>query len=149
MARPAHEQPTPSELALLKILWDRGKPCSVREVMDSLNAEANEPRAYTTVMSLLTVMADKGLLTRTPLGRAFLYEPARPRERTLKALVGETLDRAFNGSASLLVAHLLDQSKPTIDELSQIRALLDEYEQRSAPEGGQGCRPSRSKRSPR
>ncbi len=67
MPRPRHEHPTPGELEVLKILWDRG-PSTVRQVMDVLNETRR--RAYTSVMSLLSVMTDKGLLTRQPKGRA-------------------------------------------------------------------------------
>jgi len=149
MARPRHEQPTPAELEILKILWDRGKPASVRDVFDVVNHDAELRRAYTSVMSLLNVMTDKGLLRRAPLGRAFLYEPVLPREHTLRSMLGETLARVYNGSASLLVAHLLDQSHPSGEELKQIRVLLDDYQHRSSgasQEGGIACKPSRSKR---
>jgi predicted transcriptional regulator len=147
MPRPRHEQPTPGELEILKILWNRGEPTSVRDVLDSVNDDAKPRRAYTSVMSLLNVMTDKGLLRRFPQGRAFLYEPVSPREQTLRSLLGETLKRVYNGSASLLVAHLLEQSHPSGDELDQIRALLDQYQDRNpaaAKEGGRRCTPLRS-----
>ncbi len=150
MARPRHEQPTPAELEILKILWDRGEPASVRDVFEVVNHHAEPPRAYTSVMSLLNVMTDKGQLRRAPFGRAFLYEPVSPREQTLRSMLGETLERVYNGSASLLVAHLLDQSHPSGDELKQIRSLLDDYQHRSssaAKKGAIGCKPTRSKRS--
>jgi BlaI family transcriptional regulator, penicillinase repressor len=150
MARPRHEQPTPAELEVLKILWDREGPSSVRDVLEVVNRLVDPPRAYTSVMSLLNVMTDKGLLRRSPHGRAFLYEPVSPREQTLRSLLGETLERVYDGSASLLVAHLLDRSRPSADELDQIRALLDAYQDRrsdSPEKGGIPCRPSRPKRS--
>ncbi len=150
MARPRHEQPTPAELEVLKILWDREGPSSVRDVLEVVNLQADPPRAYTSVMSLLNVMTDKGLLRRSPQGRAFLYEPVLPREQTLRSLLGETLERVYSGSASLLVAHLLDQSHPSADELDQIRSLLDAYQDRraDAPEkGGDICIRSRTRRS--
>ncbi|QEH37536.1 Transcriptional regulator BlaI [Aquisphaera giovannonii] len=150
MARPKAEQPTPGELEILKVLWERGSPATVRDVMDILNGRQEPARAYTSVMSLMNVMAEKGLLRRSPHGRAFLYEPATPRDRTLRSLLGETLERAYEGSASLLVAHLLDQSAPTAEELGRIRSLLDEYESRSSEEpqqGGAPCRRPRTKRS--
>ena len=103
MARPRAEQPTPAELDLLKVFWERQSPATVRDVLDVVNRQARTPRAYTTVMSLLNVMTEKGLLRRSPQGRAFVYEPASPRERTLRSLLGETLRRAYDGSASLLV----------------------------------------------
>ncbi len=72
------------------------------------------------------------------------------REQTLRSLLGETLERVYSGSASLLVAHLLDQSRPSADELDQIRSLLDAYQDRRANEpekGGDRCNRSRTKRS--
>jgi predicted transcriptional regulator len=125
MARPREEQPTAGELEVLKVLWDRG-PGTVRDVMDVLNE--SRPRAYTSVMSLLNVMTDKGLLVREPQGRAFVYRPKTDRGRTLKRMVGDLLGRAFEGQASQLVAHLLDQSKPTSAELNEIRKAIEEYQ---------------------
>ena len=150
MARPRHEQPTPAELEILKILWDRGEPASVRDVFEVVNQDADPPRAYTSVMSLLNVMTDKGLVHREPHGRAFLYAPVSPREQTLRSMLGETLKRVYNGSASLLVAHLLDQSHPSGDELKQIRSLLDDYQhRRSARTQKEGSDANRRDRSAR
>jgi predicted transcriptional regulator len=125
MARPKEEQPTAGELEVLKVLWDRG-PATVRDVMDVLNE--SRPRAYTSVMSLLNVMTDKGLLVREPQGRAFVYRPRTERGKTLKRMVGDLLGRAFEGQASQLVAHLLDQSKPTSEELNEIRRAIEQYQ---------------------
>ncbi|MFG0296741.1 MAG: BlaI/MecI/CopY family transcriptional regulator, partial [Maioricimonas sp. JB045] len=71
MARPASEQPTPAELEVLKILWEIG-PATVRDVLSEFERR-NDRRAYTTIMSLMSVMADKGLLERSPKGRAYIY----------------------------------------------------------------------------
>jgi predicted transcriptional regulator len=150
MVRPRSEQPTPAELEILKLLWERDGPAAVRDVLEVVNRQADPPRAYTTVMSLMNVMTEKGLLRRSPQGRAFVYEPAVPREQTLRSLLGETLERAYDGSARLLVAHLLDQSAPSAAELDQIRSLLDDYESRrpaETKEGGARCTRSCSKRS--
>ncbi|SIO61980.1 Predicted transcriptional regulator [Singulisphaera sp. GP187] len=150
MARPRAEQPTPAELEILKTLWERNAPATVRDILEVVNQQSESPRAYTSVMSLMNVMTEKGLLRRSPQGRAFLYEPVLPREQTLRSLLSETLERAYSGSASLLVAHLLDQSTPSADELDQIRSLLDGYEDRRASEtkeGGDPCKRSRPKRS--
>src|SRR6185295_7900516 len=123
MSRPKEEQPTAGELEVLKVLWDRG-PSTVREVMDVQHDE--RPRAYTSVMSLLNVMTDKGLVVRQPQGRAFVYRPKSDRERTLRRMVGDLLGRAFEGSTSQLVAHLHDQSKPTPAELAEIRQAIEQ-----------------------
>jgi BlaI family penicillinase repressor len=125
MARPKEDQPTPAELEVLKVLWDQG-PSTVRDVMDVLNRRRR--RAYTSVMSLLNVMTDKGLLSRKPQGRAFLYQAKAPREKTLGGMVDDLLGRVFEGSASALVARLLDQSSPTAAELEEIRRTIDEYQ---------------------
>jgi len=130
MARPKEEQPTAGELEVLKVLWDRG-PSTVREVMDVLNAA--RPRAYTSVMSLLNVMTEKRLVVREPQGRAFVYRPRNDRRRTLRRMVGDLLGRAFEGSTSQLVAHLLDQTKPTAEELEEIRRTIEQYQQQRGP----------------
>ncbi len=146
MVRPRQTQPTPAELEVLKQLWDLGRPASAREMLKRINQGLREPRAYTTVMSLLNVMTEKGHLLRTAQGRAFYYSPLRPREYTLQNLLGETLNRVYDGSASLLVAHLLDQSHPDRQELDQIQELLDAYrKQKTDPSNqekdGHGCSP--------
>lgn len=121
------ETPTKAEFEILKILWDSGGPMRVREVLELMNREAESPRAYTTVMTLMNIMADKGLLQREPDGKAFRYLPARPRERTLKNMLADTLSRVFDGSATALVAQLLDNAKPSPDELKEIRKLIEDY----------------------
>lgn len=126
MARPKTLHPTPAELELLKLLWEQG-PLTVREALERLEG-SGPPRAYTSLMSLMNVMADKGLLERIPEGRAFRYRPAVERAKTLGGLVGDVWQRAFEGSASALVAHLLDQAQPTPGELDEIRKLLAQYE---------------------
>ncbi|MBC8874227.1 MAG: BlaI/MecI/CopY family transcriptional regulator [Planctomycetes bacterium] len=121
MARPRSESPTPAELEILQIIWERG-PCTVGEAMELLDHDP--PRAYTSVMSLMSVMSDKGLLERTPRGRAFVYAAKAPRDRTLKRMVGDLLERAFNGSASALVTNLLDGANPSDEELDEIRDII-------------------------
>jgi predicted transcriptional regulator len=125
MPRPKQPHPTPGELEVLDILW-RQSPLSVREVMEILNRR--RPRAYTSVMSLLGVMTDKGLLTRKPAGRAFVYAPKAGRQKTMRRMIGDLLGRAFDGSASLLVAHLLEEAHPTSEELAEIRRTIAAYE---------------------
>ncbi len=124
MPRPKYEHPTPGELEVLDVLW-RQHPLSVREVMQVLNSR--RPRAYTSVMSLLSVMTDKGLVTRKPRGRAFVYSPKAGRQKTMRRMLGDLLGRAFEGSASLLVAHLLEEANPTGEELAEIRRAIADY----------------------
>jgi BlaI family transcriptional regulator, penicillinase repressor len=124
MARPKNEQPTPAELEVLQLLWESG-PMTVREVMEHLK-ETRE-RAYTSVMSLLNVMADKQLVERSAKGRAFVYAAANPRDATLGEMINDFLSRAFDGSAKALVTQLLDQSSPDEAELKEIKKVIDQY----------------------
>jgi BlaI family transcriptional regulator, penicillinase repressor len=129
MARPKAPHPTPAELEILKLLWQTG-PRTVREVLDDLN-QSGPVRAYTSVMSLLNVMADKGLLDRESEGRAFRYRAKVERRQTLNDLIGDVWQRAFAGSTSAVVAHLLDQAQPTPTELAEIRRTLEQFEPRA------------------
>jgi BlaI family penicillinase repressor len=122
MSRPKSPYPTAAELEVLHVLWARG-PSTVREVMASLPKE----RAYTSVMSLLNVMTDKNLVTRAPEARAFRYTARYRPDQTQKTIVKDLLDRVFQGSASTLVARLLEQSRPTRQELDAIHRLIMDY----------------------
>lgn len=124
MPRPRHEHPTPAELEVLKILWDQG-PSTGRQIMDVLNHE--HPRAYTSVMSLLGVMTDKGLLKRRPKGRGFVYECRVNQEKTVGQMLRDLLSRAFQGSAACLVESLLDHSNPSPEELAEIHKAIAQY----------------------
>jgi len=133
MPRPASEQPTPGELEILKILWDLG-PATVRQVREQLNRQDRRQRAYTSVMSLMNVMTDKGWLTRSAQGRAFLYQAAVDRQQTLGQAVGDLLGRVFDGAASSLVAHLLEQHSVSDQELAAIRRTIRDYQKRQSLE---------------
>jgi BlaI family transcriptional regulator, penicillinase repressor len=126
MARPKQQYPTPGELAVLKILWERG-PSTVRQVLEVLNKRRK--RHYTSVMSLLNVMTEKRQLKRRPQGRAFLYEAALDRQRTLGRIADDVLGRVFEGSASALMAYLLGNEKTSSDELEQIQKLIEQHRQ--------------------
>ena len=124
MARPRYENPTPAELEVLQVIWDRG-PSTVREVMTVLNRQ--RPRAYTSVMSLMTVMAEKGLLNQEPKGRAFIYSAKVSRDKTQSSMLSDLLNRAFDGSANALVAHLLQQAEPNSEELDEIHKTITRF----------------------
>lgn len=124
MPRPRSEHPTPGELDVLNILWDRG-PCTAREVWTVLNERRK--RHYTSVNSLLNTMADKGLLTRYCDRRAFLYEANIAREKTQGQLVQDLVGRAFEGSPSGLVLQVLDNCDPSPEEMDEIAKMIREY----------------------
>ena len=118
-------RPTDSELSILRVLWDRGAS-TVREVQEVLNAE--RPTGYTTVLKLMQIMTDKGLLVRDESQRTHVYRPRVPAEKTRQQLVSDLLERAFEGSADQLVLHALSAKQVSPEELAQIRQLLDEIE---------------------
>lgn len=119
--------PTDAELAILRILWQRGAS-SVREVFVELNATRSEPLAYTTVLRFLQIMTGKRLVVRDDGERGHVYSPAIPAERTKKQMVRDLMDRAFGGSAHELVLQALGAGKVSAAELRDIRKLLNELE---------------------
>jgi len=123
-----HDQPprpTDAELEILTVLWSRG-PSTVRDVHEALTTR--KPAQYTTVLKLLQIMAEKGLVERDEEQRAHIYRPSRPREWTQKQLAGDLLQRGFDGSAARLMQGALSARKASKDELAQLRRLLDDYE---------------------
>lgn len=126
MAKNSLPRPTDAEIEILRVLWQRG-PCTVREVQDTLN-EA-KPTGYTTVLKLMQIMTDKGLVRRDERQRAHVYEARLAQEQTQQQMVSDLLERVFNGSASNLVMQALATSKTTSsEELTEIRRMLDEFE---------------------
>jgi predicted transcriptional regulator len=121
----AHPRPTDGELEILRVLWERG-PSTVREVHEALGDSRRI--GYTTVLKLLQIMTEKGLVRRDETERAHVYEARAPREETENLLVGDLLDRAFAGSASALVLRALSAKKASAQDLVKIRKLLDELE---------------------
>ncbi|QEG35054.1 BlaI/MecI/CopY family transcriptional regulator [Bythopirellula goksoeyrii] len=122
-------QPTDRELEALKVLWEHDE-ATVREICDSLNA-SGEDLAYTTVLSLLQVMEQKGLVTHRSEGKAYVYLPAITREKTLRQLATGFLDRVFDGALDEYLVHALGKRKITADELAQLEAMLAEAKERS------------------
>ena len=122
---PDGKRPTEAELAILGVLWERG-PSTVREVHAALDAD--EGRAYTTVLKLMQIMADKGLVTRSRSARQHVYAPAKEAQETQRAIVGDLLERAFHGSTASLVQAALSSRPASQDEFDEIRRLLDELE---------------------
>ena len=118
-------RPTDTELQILRVLWRRG-PSTVREVHEAL--AATHPTVYTTVLKLMQIMAEKGLVSRNEEQRAHVYEARLAREETQAQLLGDLLDRAFEGSATNLVMQVLSSKRASAEELEQIRAVLDELE---------------------
>ena len=120
-----HPNPTPAELELLRALWKLG-PSTVREIQESLPRGRN--MGYTTVLKLLQIMTDKGLVSREPDGRAHRYRAIPTESQARRQMVGDILDRVFGGAAEQLVMHALTARKASPEELSEVRKLLDRLE---------------------
>jgi predicted transcriptional regulator len=113
-------RPTDAEVAILRVLWDRG-PSTVREVATAMGRE----NAYTTVLKLLQIMAEKGLVRRDESALAHVYAAAYSEEQTQKQIVTDLLARVFDGSAGKLVLQALASGKASPEELAEIRKLID------------------------
>ena len=122
MNRTPAPRPTDAELAILRILWERG-PSTVRQVYEVLGRE--RPTAYTTALKLLQIMTEKGLVDRDERDRTHIYRAHSSEEQTQRQLVRDLVDRAFGGSATKLVLQALASKHASPDELTQIRQILD------------------------
>ena len=120
-------QPTPAELEILDILWDK-KKATVREVHEEISKRKST--SYTTVLKLMQIMQSKGLVMRDEAAKAHIYRPKNTQRHTQSRLVGTLLEKAFRGSALSLVQHVLETKPATRDELAEIRRLIDEVEAR-------------------
>jgi predicted transcriptional regulator len=121
-------KPTEAEIDILQVLWRRG-PSTVREVHAALGARTG----YTTVLKLMQIMSEKGLLLRDERGRTHVYRPAQAETQMQRRLAGELMNKAFGGSARKLVAAALSSRRATPAELDEIRKLIDEM---TPPKGG-------------
>ena len=128
MPRPTSVRPTDLELEILKVLWTQGSS-TVREVMDAL-APRRRRIGYTTVLKMLQIMHEKGLVLRDEKQRAHIYRPRESRRAVARRLAGDLLERAFDGSTRQLLLHALEYKKARPGELAEIRRLLDELERR-------------------
>ena len=127
MKQESKNNPTPSELEILHILWTRG-PSTVREIHAVLSKEKDV--GYTSALKLLQIMTGKGLVTRTVDQRAHVYTSTQPAETTKQQFAADVLQRVFRGSASQLMQHVLSGRRGSKKEIEEIRRMLDEYERK-------------------
>ena len=136
MSRPTAPRPTDAELAILRILWERG-PSTVRQVHDIL---ANERQAaYTTALKLLQIMTEKGLVERDETVRPQIYRARYSQDRTQKQLLRDLIQRAYGGSVKALVMHALATRKSSARDLEAIEKLLDRFEGGDPPSTNRGA----------
>jgi predicted transcriptional regulator len=129
MTRKSKPLPTESELRILEVLWERGA-CTVREVHETLSLSRRT--GHTTVLKLMQIMTEKGLVIVDRSTRPQTYTAADPQTKTQGNLVGDLLDRAFSGEPGPLVLQALSAKRATPEELRQIRELLDRIEKEGA-----------------
>jgi predicted transcriptional regulator len=115
----ARRKPTDAELGILTVLWSRG-PSTVRQIAEEMGREAG----YTTILKLLQIMTEKGLVVRDEGARTHVYEAAYTQDQTQRQLVADLLARAFDGSAAKLVLQALSSGKTSPEDLADIRKLL-------------------------
>lgn len=116
---------TDVELEIMQVVWDLGGG-TVRQVHERLNH--NRPLAYTTVMTMMGILEDKGHLTRTKQGRAYHYEPVRPKSQVISHMVDDFVGKVFAGSARPLVLSLVKDRKLSKKDLEEIARLIKETE---------------------
>ena len=112
---------TEPELELMKLVWDLDRP-TVRDVYETLLK--HRKIAYTTVMTMMNVLVDKGHLKRTRKDRAYVYRPSRPRSETVGAMVKDFVGRVFDGSAKPLLLQLVEDGGLSEKEVDELRVMI-------------------------
>ena len=118
-------KPTGKELEILQIAWKNG-PVSVRDVHEGLGGD--QQNGYTTILKLMQIMHEKGILTRQKSGKLHLYKAVSTQQNTNQQLVDKMIETVFQGSVSQLVLSALGNNASTKEELSEIRKYLDKLE---------------------
>jgi predicted transcriptional regulator len=118
-------RPTEGELAILRVLWESGSH-TVRDIHKTLNEI--RPTGYTTVLKLMQIMTEKGLVERDENVRPQIYRARYSQEHTQRQLVRDLLDRAFGGSVRAMVLQALAAKKSSAEELEAVEKLLDRFE---------------------
>ena len=119
--KPKKTVPTDQELEILKIVWERGQ-ATVREVYRDLAAQRKV--AYTTVLTMMGILEQKGHLKKTAGERAYIYSPTKPQQQVVRSMVREFVHRVFNGSARPLLVHLVEDPDVDPQELAELERLV-------------------------
>jgi BlaI family transcriptional regulator, penicillinase repressor len=125
MPRKTSPQPTEVEVAILRVLWDRG-PSSVRQVHDALLGTRDT--GYSTTLKMMQVMFEKGLLQRDESVRPQVYRPTQPEAQTQTQMVDDLIQKVFGGSARKLVLRAVQSEQVSAQELAEIRKLLKQMD---------------------
>lgn len=119
-------KPTEAELELLRVLWKKG-PSTVRDLYDAVNLQRTV--GYTSVLKILQIMTEKGLVEREESGKAHIYRTAASQEETQNQLLRDLSERLFSGSAAQLAMHALAMQPTSSEELEEIRNLIEQKRQ--------------------
>jgi BlaI family penicillinase repressor len=123
IVKPRKETLTDQELEIMKVVWKRDSS-TVRDVYEELLR--HRKIAYTTVMTMMGILEQKGHLTRSPDGRAYVYRPAQPKAKVVGNMVQDFVKRVFDGSAEPLLVHLVENKELDEEQLKEIERLLKE-----------------------
>ncbi|HET7179972.1 MAG TPA: BlaI/MecI/CopY family transcriptional regulator [Chryseosolibacter sp.] len=124
-------RPTEKELEILQVLWQNG-PVAVKDVHESMGGDVNN--GYTTILKLLQIMHEKGLVTRQKSGKLHLYKAAASQEHTRQFMIDKLIHTVFQGSAMQLVMSALGNKKSSKEELLEIKRYLEKLENGKADE---------------
>lgn len=118
-----------AEFEVLKVLWDHA-PATVRDVMNELHTRRRKV-AYTTVLTFLTRLKQKGFVTTSKQGQAYLYRPRVSRDRIVRSRLTEMIDQLFDGAAAPLVLQLMETESFSPDEITRLRRLIDDLDDKA------------------
>jgi predicted transcriptional regulator len=117
---------TPQELAIMKVVWRLGE-ATVRDVYEALRE--TRTIAYTTVMTMMKILDEKGYLRKALVDRAYVYTPVKPRQQVVGALVKDFIDRVFDGASDALLVHLAKDNGLSQKQRRAVRRMLDTMEE--------------------
>jgi predicted transcriptional regulator len=124
--RTPHPTLTPQELPIMKVVW-KLETATVRDVYEALRESRRI--AYTTVMTMMRILEDKGYLTKTLVERAHVYAPATPRQQVLGGMVRDFVERVFDGAPGGLLLHLAKDNKLTEKQRRIVKRLIEEIDE--------------------
>lgn len=124
MARKKSSTLTEAELRLMEVLWDKHR-ATVAEVTEALPPP---PLAYNTVLTTMRILEQKGYVRHQEEGRAYVYEPLVARDEAAKSAVGQLLKRFFGNKSAALALRLVEEERPSEEELRRLKALIEKYE---------------------
>jgi BlaI family penicillinase repressor len=119
--RPRSSTLTEQELEIMKVIWTRERT-TVRDVYEALRERRKI--AYTTVMTMMNILEQKNYLKKSQEDRAYVYRPAKPKNKVIKGMVREFLERVFNGSAEPLLVHIIEDQKLSAKDVEELSRMV-------------------------